>query len=307
MDYDGLKNQTSFTEYLRKEGFTLYSKAYAKINLGLNVLEKRKDGYYNIQTIMQSINFFDEIELFKTSGGIEFTSNLPPLDEKNICFKAAKLFLKRANPCAGLKIKLTKKIWIGAGLGGGSACAAQLLNGSNKLFGYPLGQNQIFNLARKLGSDVPFFLERGAAFVKGKGELIERLPNLTKDLWLVLIYPSIFISTKWAYANLNVRTKKDASEGSHLPGKEFFLQSDIKGIAKTLHNDFEELVFKKYPVIKKIKEKLLIMGVLGASLSGSGSCVYGILSREPGYCLQKFKKAFPDFEVRIAKAISLRQ
>lgn len=277
----------------------LHLKAYAKINLGLKVLDKRPDGYHNIESIIQSIDFFDELEISPLKLGIEFISNIPPYGEENICFKAAELFLNSINFKTGVSIKLKKQIWQGAGLGGGSSCAAQTLIGMNKILDSPLKVDKLLELALKLGSDVPFFIENSPAVIRGRGEIIERLPYLTKPLYLVLVYPGFSISTKWAYEKIHNLKKLTNKQLNINMAKVNFLNGNIEKLAKEVHNDFETVVFESHPELKSIKEKLIQAGSLGASLSGTGSCIYGIIKEMD----KKFTELFPKFSVRLAKAI----
>jgi len=282
-------------------------KAYAKINLGLTVLDKRPDGYHNIETLIQHIDFFDEITLKPQKTDIDFISDSPPFGEENLCFKAAKLFFTTTGIKAGVSIKLKKHIWQGAGLGGGSSDAATILTGMNKLFDYPLKKNKLYELASQLGSDVPFFLEEYPAIVKGRGEIIKRLPSLVKPMLIVLVYPDFQISTKWAYKEMDkIRCEKKLTNRKNYTNKiriKFF-ENDIKGIANSLYNDFERVVFKKYPKLLTVKENLLKEGAIGVSLSGSGSCMYGILKNK-GIDLptgkERFIRLFPKYYVNIVR------
>jgi len=275
----------------------LLLRAYAKVNLGLKILDKRPYGYHNIETILQPINFFDIIELTQKNTGIEFFSNLPPYEQENICYKSAELFLNHANLKTGVSIKLKKHVWMGAGLGGGSSCAAQILQGMNKLLGNPFTEKELEGLALTLGSDVPFFLKKSPAYVQGRGEIVIPLPSLPKPLWFVLIYPNFQTSTRWAYSNVKNYLTKKSWEFKVLQA--LFLNGEVEDLARNLRNDFEELVFQKNPELQKIKLKLLNMGALGASLTGSGSCIYGIIRERD----EKFEKAFSGFDVKIVETV----
>ena len=275
-------------------------KAYAKVNFGLKILGKRKDGYHNIQSIFLPINFFDRIEL--TVGArctvplrIEFISNSPPYGKDNLCVKSAELFLKRTKITTAVKIRLDKQIWIGAGLGGGSSCAAKTLVGMNDLFGNPLTQEELLELALKIGSDVPFFISGIPSFVGGRGEIITPLPALAEPIWLVLVYPNFSVSTKWAYSKIGNYLTKEEWDFKVL--QDLFIRGEIKGVANNLHNDFELLVFHKYPELQRVKEKLLELGALGATLTGSGSCVYGIFEKE-----EQMEDMFPNYEVKVVNS-----
>ncbi|MCK4352580.1 4-(cytidine 5'-diphospho)-2-C-methyl-D-erythritol kinase [candidate division WOR-3 bacterium] len=284
-------------------------RAYAKVNLGLKIIGKRPDGYHNIESIHQTINFFDELEFSQKEEGIELISDSPPYGKENICWKAAHLFLDYVTLKTGVKIKLKKQIWLGAGLGGESSCAAQTLLGLNKLFDTPLNSDSLFKLACTLGSDVPFFLKGGTAIVKGRGEIIEPLPRPKSPIWLILVYPGFSISTAWAYKKIKNYLTKGKWDFKILIDN--IKKGDIESLAKNLHNDFEELTFHKYPVLLKIKKKLLDLGALGASLSGSGSCVYGILRKReeakfrdlPATQLWQVGELY-NFNIKVVKAVS---
>ncbi len=289
-------------------------RAYAKLNLGLRVKEKRPDGYHDIESIFQKIDFFDEIEIEPLIEGrnplpqIEFKTNVPPYGKDNICYKAAEIFFKETGIKKEISIKLKKNIWMGAGLGGGSSCGASTLKGLNEVFGEPL--SSLHKLALKLGSDVPFFLGGSCEIVSGRGEVIEEIPSLPNlpdgsQVRFVLVYPKFAISTGWAYlayrqTGKNLKKRLTGSSVSIKKLLSFWGKGDIKGIGENLFNDFEPLVMKEYPVLKKIKERLFSLNLLGVSLTGSGSCIYGIIDRE-----YDFKKLFQDMDVemRIARSI----
>jgi len=276
-------------------------RAYAKVNLGLQVIGKRDDGYYNIHTIMQKIDFCDELTFTLNRKGIRFSANSPPYGRDNICYKAANLFLNATGTEGGVYIKLKKKIWIGGGLGGGSSDAATILLGLNKIFGTPLNLQELYGLALSLGSDVPFFLNGSIAEVKGRGAIISSLKPLTLRPNLILVYPKFPISTSWAYENIeNHLTKKPYSLKILL---EAISDNDLYRVANNLYNDFEKIMMANYPILKEIKERLYSLGALGASLSGSGSCIYGILPYD--YKKNELRDGLSDFdvEVKITKAI----
>lgn len=280
----------------------MHLKAYAKINLGLRVLDKRPDGYHNIETIIQPVDFFDELEIVRRNSGIEFVSDTPPYGEDNLCFKAAKLFLDSAGSKTGISINLKKHIWQGAGLGGGSSCAAQTLIGMNRELDLPMDMEKLLKLALNLGSDVPFFMEHSPAFVKGRGEVIERLTPLKTPLFVVLVNPGFEISTKWAYEKLHEKRleKKLTKEKSNINmAKIDFLKGNIKGLVKELQNDFEEIVFEAYPRLKCIKERLISAGALIALMSGTGSCLYGIFDAVD----DKLRNLFSNYSVILTKVI----
>lgn len=247
--------------------------ACAKINLFLNILKKRQDGYHELETILQKIQLYDtiylepqddEIELeCKEVGGVE-----------NLAYKAAMLLKQELRIKKGVKIKIKKNIPIAAGLGGGSSDAATTLIGLNKLWNLGLSQNELLDLAAKLGADVPFFIfDEGLALGTGIGTIITPLPPLP-EFWIVLICPKFKIYTTKIYENLNfMLTNK------HINSKMIrtaIKEGNIDKISQLLYNTLEEVVIPQYPIIKRLKEELLSAGALGALMSGSGSTIFGI-------------------------------
>lgn len=247
-------------------------RAYAKVNLGLELLGRREDGYHNIRTLIQRINFSDNLSIDIIDKGIYIKTNHPPYGKANICYMAAKLFFKKTGIREGVSIRLVKNIWDGAGLGGASSDAASLLLSMNRLFGNPMSLHQLKEFSLSIGSDVPFFLDGNLALIEGRGEIVKKIKDVKDSIYLVLIYPGFPISTSWAYKNVKELPVYRDSYVNRLVesiknGKPSF--SDLR-------NDFEQLAFEKYPILYKIKERLLQFGCVGASLTGSGSVVYGI-------------------------------
>lgn len=251
--------------------------AYAKINIGLHVLGKRSDGFCNIETIFREIDLFDVIE-FESHKTIEMTADsiLVPIDESNLCMKAALLLQKESNVKDGVMIHLKKNIPVGAGLGGGSSDAAAVLRGLNKFWELKLTNEQLSDLAGQIGADVPFFIEGGSAYATGKGNILEHL-TLNIPYWIAVVTPVIYISTKWAYANLKLSRDGKATELRNKITKQISSPSKLKTLVQ---NDFEELVFRTYPEIEKIKSAMLSTGAVFALLSGSGSSVFGFYEDE---------------------------
>lgn len=263
----------------------------AKINIGLNIVEKRSDGFHNIETVFYPINLQDTLEIIKlketeeslfTSYGISI-----PNHGANLCLKAYQL-LKKDYRIPPVDIGLLKNIPIGAGLGGGSADAAFTLKLLNQLFELNLSIEKLEMYARKLGSDCAFFIQNKPVFASGKGDQFEEIDLSIQHYFIVLINPNIHISTAEAYANTRpVQTKKSIKELIKRPVNEW---------PQHIKNDFEDSVFPKYPAIAEIKNKLYCLGALYSSMSGSGSSVYGIFSSMP-----EIKKAFPDYFVWTGK------
>jgi 4-diphosphocytidyl-2-C-methyl-D-erythritol kinase len=247
-------------------------KAYAKINIGLNILGKRQDGYHDLETVFHRIDLADEI-LLEPSSTIGFTcdSSGVPSDDSNLCLRAAHLLQQECGTLRGVQVSLTKRIPIGAGLGGGSSDAATTLLGLNKFWGLNLSRQNLQTLALKLGSDVPYFLHYNSARASGRGEILEYFP-LDLPFWILLVYPMLQVPTTWAYGQL----RSTEYSGNRLT-KEFLLATlhQPEKLRTSITNDFEPPVFKQYPELKEIKESLVKSGAIFALMSGSGSAVYG--------------------------------
>jgi 4-diphosphocytidyl-2-C-methyl-D-erythritol kinase len=247
----------------------------AKINLRLEVLRKRKDGYHEIRGIFQKINLADKIEISLTRGeGISLSCSDPelPQGEENLAFKAARLILSRTGRKAGVRITIEKNIPLAAGLGGGSSNAASVLIALNQMMKLRLPSELMMDTGKSLGADVPFFLFRKkTAFVTGIGEKLEAMV-IRPRLYLVLVNPGIPISTAFAYQRLNRELTNRANNIITIPTE----IEELTGLLPFLSNDFEEVIFPLYPEIKEIKERLVMEGAEGSLMSGSGSTVFGI-------------------------------
>jgi len=259
----------------------------AKINLGLEILKKRRDGYHDIKTIFQKISLFDEITLrLSSQRGITISADDPsiPEDSTNLAYRAAALLLHDQNLVSGVSIHIKKNIPAGAGLGGGSSNAASTLLGLNRLMGLQLPADYLQRICLSLGADVPFFISgHGTAAATGIGEILIPL-SLTQKLWLVIVFPGFSVSTAWAYAaygKFNSLTKKKKINII----KNYIL--DMQSVKSLLFNDFEAIVIREYPEIKKIKDTLTKAGAVETLLCGSGSSVFGLFA-----CQRDSKKAF---------------
>jgi len=254
-------------------------KSPAKINLSLEVLGKREDGYHQILSLMQAVDLYDELILEKRERGVVVTCDHPecPSDESNLSFKAAHLLLKEEGIKEGVSIHINKKIPFSAGLGGGSSNAATTLKGVNQLLELKLPESRLKTLALRLGSDVPFFLGSGQAVVGGRGEEIQP-ENLYRDYWVVLVYPNFKISTGWAYQNVKISlTRREKGVNfKNLKSKHAFFEA-----LPHFKNDLEEVVKEKYPVIQRMEEILESSGAIKSSMTGSGPTVYGVFDRKP--------------------------
>ncbi len=251
----------------------------AKINLYLDVIGKRNDGYHEIESIMQSVTLYDRLVLKPFKEGIEILSDEPdiPLGRENLCYKAAELFLKKTKIKQGLQIEIHKTIPRKAGLGGGSADAAATLWGMNKLFGVRVPLIILSKWASLLGADVPFCLRGGTSLVRGKGEILIPLPSL-KDGWLVLLDPGIPISTSWVYEKIRgelTKKKLSAKLLATLVEKEGLLE-----ISKFLYNRLEEVVLERFPIMKAVKKEMMQAGAKGTLMTGSGSIIFGMVENK---------------------------
>jgi len=251
-------------------------RAYAKINLGLLVLDKRPDGYHNIETVFHRIDLYDDIEL-EHALTISVTCSDPntPSGEANICYKAAKLLQQHLGIHDGVTISIRKNIPVGAGLGGGSADAGVVLRELPRLWKKRIDDSTLRKLALQLGSDVPYFLSAGSALAKGRGEVLEYF-KLHIPFTILLCTPNIHVSTAWAYQNVkpNKGSRPIDLKGIVLEG----LKKPVH-LVNGLRNDFEPVVFKEYPEIMRVKEAMMRGGAEFALMSGSGSSVYGFFSQ----------------------------
>lgn len=254
-------------------------KSPAKINLFLDILRKREDGYHEIVSLMQAVDLCDELVLQKRKKGITIRCDHAdcPADESNLAFKAARLLLDEAKIREGVSINLKKKIPVAAGLGGGSSNVATTLKGINRLFDLKLSYQKLHSLASQIGSDVPFFLCSGQALVKGRGEEIEPI-TIYREYWLVLVCPKFNVSTQWAYQNLKINLTKFKKKVNlkNLENRNGFFEA-----LPCFENDLEEVVSREYPVIRKIKDILENRGAVKSSMSGSGPTVYGVFEQKP--------------------------
>jgi 4-diphosphocytidyl-2-C-methyl-D-erythritol kinase len=246
----------------------------AKINLGLHVTSKRKDGYHEIETCMVPVRLFDALKVVPGKK-TEFNStglSIPGKEQDNLILKGLKLMRKDFNELPHVQIHLHKNIPMGAGLGGGSADGAFALKIFNNLFDLHLENWFLESYAEQLGSDCPFFIDNTPKIATGRGEILEDVDINLKGKWILLVNPQIHIGTKEAYQGLT--PKKPAK-----PLKEVLANpADWK---KHLINDFEESVFSKYPKVAEVKEKIYGLGAYYAAMSGSGSTVFGLFDQEP--------------------------
>ncbi len=252
----------------------LLTRAYAKINLGLNILGKRSDGYHDIETVFYPVNIFDDIEL-KAYDQVMVSCSHPdvPVDSTNLCVRAANALRAHFRIPDGVHISLQKSIPIGAGLGGGSSDAAAVLLGLRELWNLRISDDALRSIAASIGSDVAYFLQPTAAYATGRGEILDYF-DFTLPYWTVVVFPDIHVSTAWAYNRLKVQPLEPVNL------KQFFLKnkSRVERWENQIKNDFEPVVFPEYPEIEEVKTRLLNTGAAYALMSGSGSAVYGLFT-----------------------------
>ena len=255
-------------------------KAYGKINLGLDVLRRREDGYHDVRMIMQTVGIFDRVDLiWKEEPGIQVETNLYylPTNENNLVYKAAKLLMDEFQVREGLLIRLRKFIPVAAGMAGGSSDAAAVLFGVNKMFRLGLTTEELMERGVKIGVDVPYCILRGTALSEGIGEVLTSLPPVPQCQVLVA-KPGINVSTKFVYENLHANDLRPEQHPDIDGMIRAIKAQDLQGIADKLGNVLETVTGKEYPVIQEIKDKMLEFGAIGSLMSGSGPTVFGLFT-----------------------------
>lgn len=257
----------------------LYEKAPAKINLTLDVLHKRVDGYHEVEMIMTTVDLADRVWLrSKDDGKITIKSSVQyvPNDRKNLAFQAAELIKRTYGIRLGVEITLDKKIPVSAGLAGGSTDAAATLRGLNRLWSLGLSLDELAVLGEQIGSDVAFCVYGGTALATGRGELIKNLPT-PPNCWVVLAKPSIAVSTASIYGNLDL----SAIAHPNTPAMtEALANSDYKGMCGALGNVLEQVTMELYPEVVILKEQMKKFGADAVLMSGSGPTVFGLVEHE---------------------------
>lgn len=255
-------------------------KALAKINLGLDVVRKREDGYHEVKMVMQTIHLFDRLEIKKTvSGDITMTTNLAflPTNENNLVYKAAKLLRDEFEIPDGIDVKLHKHIPVAAGMAGGSTDAAAVLYGMNRMFDLGLSKEELMQRGVKIGADVPYCIMRGTALAEGIGEKLTALPPMVKCPVLIA-KPQISVSTKFVYENLKLDDSTIHPDIDQLIAD--IGEKNLQKIAADMGNVLETVTIPNYPVIAEIREHMLEHGAVGAMMSGSGPTVFGLFDKE---------------------------
>ena len=278
---------------------TLEKSSPCKVNLLLNILGRRPDGFHELETVLQPVRVFDRLSFTRSGHGIELSCNTPglPTDARNLVYQAAALFLAAAEIKEGVRVELEKHIPLAAGLGGGSGNAATTLLGLNELFGAPLVPEHLQRLAASLGSDVPFFLQDQPALATGRGERIEPLGSFPalKGAAFVLIHPGFGIATAWAYQQLarfplalNGRPGRAQELISRLRG------ADLAAAGAEFYNSLEAPALEKYPLLALFQEFLRANGAAATLMSGSGSTTFAVAPSQAAAeaLVEKFKARF---------------
>lgn len=255
-------------------------KALAKINLGLDVLRRKEDGYHEVKMIMQTINLYDQIQIRKIEEDeIRIRTNLYylPNNENNLAYKAAKILKDEFQLPGGVAIQLKKVIPVAAGMAGGSSDAAAVLFGMNKMYGLKLSMHELMDRGVKLGADVPYCIMRGTALAEGIGEKLTRLPAMPK-CHILIAKPPISVSTKFVYENLHANDLKPEEHPKVDIQLEALTEGNLEKLVANMGNVLERVTVPEYPVINEMKQMMLDGGALGSMMSGSGPTVFGIFT-----------------------------
>lgn len=277
--------------------------SHGKINLGLDVLYKREDGYHEINTIMQEIDLRDTLTIRDRKEDIVLKCNHKdlPLDSTNLVYKAWKKIQEKTGINRGIEVDIHKRIPIAAGLAGGSSNAAKTLIGINKLWGLGLNEEELRNIGVEIGADVPFCIMGGTALATGIGEKLERLKGFVgKDL--LIINPGMSISTAEVYNSLKLTNKPRVDINKIISSIE---NNDLKSLGENMVNVMEEVVVDKYPIIREIKEDMVSYGALASLMSGSGPTVFGFFDdmEKLQFSKEKLKDKYTKGTVLLAKTI----
>lgn len=261
---------------------TIRLKALAKINIGLDVLRRREDGYHDVKMIMQTVGIYDQICLNREkTPGIRVKTNLfyLPDNENNLVYKAAKLLMDEFSIEDGVSIDLNKYIPVAAGMAGGSSDAASVLYGMNKMFSLGLSQDELMRRGVKIGADVPYCIMRGTALAEGIGEILTPLPPMPACFVLVA-KPGISVSTKFVYENLHANDLQPEQHPDIDAAIAGIRAGDLKATAQAMGNVLELVTAREYPVIEEIKNFMKKRGALNAMMSGSGPTVFGLFENK---------------------------
>ena len=284
-----------------REGKSMNSyqiKAYAKINLGLDVVRRLENGYHEVKMVMQTVGIYDELTLTRTEEGITVTTDKEelPTDDGNLIYKAAKIMMETYHIEGGIHIHLKKNIPIAAGMAGGSTDAAATFKGINRLYDLDCTLEELMKLGVKVGADVPYCVLGGTALAEGIGEKLTSL-NTAPDCYVLVAKPPINVSTKYVYEHLDA---EGIEEHPDIDGMvEAIWEESLQGILDRMGNVLESVTEKKYPIIAELKNKMKELGALNSLMSGSGSTVFGIFidERIAREAFETLKKENPECQV----------
>lgn len=270
-------------------------KAYGKVNISLDVVGKREDGYHLLSMIMQNIDLYDEIEVEKQQSGItlECNKSYVPVDNRNLAYKAAEIFKERYDIVDGVKINIEKNIPVSAGLAGGSTDAAAVLKIMNELFNVKASEAELMELGLKLGADIPYCIHGGTALCEGIGEIITPIKSF-KDKIIVLVKPAFGVSTKEVYKNFNLEKVKQHPKTSQIINA--IENDDLNFVASNMKNLLENVTLRKHKILIKIKEEMNACGAINSMMSGSGPTVFAFFDDmlKAQKCFEKMKKKYSD-------------
>lgn len=284
-------------------------KAYAKINISLDVVGKREDGYHLLKMIMQQIELYDELNInkFHTKSDkyeerINITCNKHyiPCDERNLAFKAAKIFMEKYNVDGGVNIDLEKNIPVAAGLAGGSSDAAAVLKAMRKIFALDISDNELMELGVQIGADIPYCIKGGTALCEGIGEKVTKLKPFKNQI-VVVVKPNFGVSTKEVYKAIDINKIYIHPETDRII--DAMIKYDLKGVCKGMKNNLENITLGKHKILKQIKEEMIEIGAVGSMMSGSGPSIFGFFDDMlcAQRCFEHFKEKYK--EVFITRTI----
>ena len=273
-------------------------KAYGKVNISLDVVGKREDGYHLLSMIMQNIDLYDEIEVEKQECGIilECNKSYVPVDNRNLAYKAAEIFKERYDIVDGVKINIEKNIPVSAGLAGGSTDAAAVLKVMNKLFNVNATEEELMELGLKLGADIPYCIHGGTALCEGIGEIITPIKPF-RDKIVVLVKPAFGVSTKEVYKNFNLEKVKQHPKTAEIINA--IENDDLNFVASNMKNLLENVTLRKHKILIKIKEEMNACGAINSMMSGSGPTVFAFFDDmlRAQRCFEKMKKKYSDVSI----------
>lgn len=274
------------------------AKAYAKINLSLDIIGKREDGYHLLEMVMQTIDLYDEITIEKQEQGITIGCNkgYVPRDERNLAYKAAKLFMEKYNISQGVNIYIKKNIPVSAGLAGGSTDGAAVLKIMNKMFNINVDDDELMKLGLQLGADVPYCIKGGTALCEGIGEKITELKRF-KDKIIVIVKPPFGISTRSVYEAFDLEKVRNHPNTDELI--KAIEQDDLKLVVKNMKNLLENVTLRKHKILINIKEEMRRLGAIGTMMSGSGPTIFAFFEdmQKAQKCFEKMKERYEEVHI----------